>query len=164
MQISCLTNSGSFRLQTTVPRTLTDHDVDISSGTEYSVDLNPSMNFIKMSFDRKRRKTLSTNSLTRRHVTAKLGLSLPAKACYARATHACIANCDTKNNKKECHRKLTSGCLARVIIAFSRYERTHPNFVSAAGIEIFGLQIGRPSKFLQRLWASFLCALGTKRG
>ena len=50
------------------------------------------------------------------------------------------------------------------IIAFSRYERTHPNFISAAGIEIFGLQIGRPSKFLQGLWASFLCPLGTKRG
>ena len=50
------------------------------------------------------------------------------------------------------------------IIAFSRYERTHPNFVSAAGIEIFGLQIGRPTKFLQGLWASFLCPLGTKRG
>ena len=53
------------------------------------------------------------------HLTfkAKLGLSLPAKACYARTTHACIANCDTKNNKKECHRKLTSGCLARVMKA-----------------------------------------------
>ena len=51
-----------------------------------------------------------------------------------------------------------------LLIAFSRYERTHPNFVSAAGIEIFGLQIGRPSKFLQGLWASFLCPLGTKRG
>ena len=51
-----------------------------------------------------------------------------------------------------------------IFIAFSRYERTHPNFVSAAGIEIFGLQIGRPSTFLQGLWASFLCPLGTKRG
>ena len=49
-------------------------------------------------------------------------------------------------------------------IRFNWYERTHPNFVSAAGIEIFGLQIGRPSKFLQGLWASFLCPLGTKRG
>ena len=27
--------------------------------------------------------------------------------------------------------------VACILIAFSRYERTHPNFVSAAGIEIF---------------------------
>ena len=40
-------------------------------------------------------------------------------------------------------------------IAFSRYERTHPNFVSQAReTEIFGLQFGRPSKFLQGLWAT----------
>ena len=48
------------------------------------------------------------------------------------------------------------------LFAFSRTSRTHPNFVSAAGIEIFGLQIGRPTTFLQGLWASFLCPLGTK--
>ena len=45
-------------------------------------------------------------------------------------------------------------------IAFSRSSRTHPNLVSQASqareIEIFcGLQIGRPSRFLQGLWASF---------
>ena len=52
-----------------------------------------------------------------------------------------------------------------LLIAFSRYERTHPNFVSQAReTEIFGLQFGRPSKFLQGLWASFLCPLGTKLG
>ena len=51
------------------------------------------------------------------------------------------------------------------VIAFSRHERTHPNFVSQAReTEIFGLQFGRPSKFLQGLRASFLCPLGTKRG
>ena len=49
-----------------------------------------------------------------------------------------------------------------IIIAFSRNERTHPNLVSQASqareIETFcGLQIGRPSRFLQGLWASFLC-------
>ena len=48
----------------------------------------------------------------------------------------------------------------KCIIAFSRYERTHPNLVSQASqareIEIFcGLQIGHPSRFLQELWASF---------
>ena len=47
-------------------------------------------------------------------------------------------------------------------IAFSRNERTHPNLVSQASqareIEIFcGLQIGRPCRFLQGLWASFSC-------
>ena len=49
-----------------------------------------------------------------------------------------------------------------VFIAFSRNERTHPNLVSQASqareIEIFcGLQIGRPCRFLQGLWASFSC-------
>ena len=49
-----------------------------------------------------------------------------------------------------------------LIIAFSRNERTHPNLVSQASqareIEIFcGLQIGRPCRFLQGLWASFSC-------
>ena len=44
------------------------------------------------------------------------------------------------------------------IVAFSRYERTHPNLFSEASqareIEIFcGLQTGRPSRFLQGLWA-----------
>ena len=45
------------------------------------------------------------------------------------------------------------------IIAFSRNERTHPNLVlQVQEIEIFcGLQIGRPSRFLQGLWASFSC-------
>ena len=44
------------------------------------------------------------------------------------------------------------------IIAFSRNERTHPNLVSQAReIEICGLQIGRPNRFLQGLWASFSC-------
>ena len=50
----------------------------------------------------------------------------------------------------------------RQIIAFSRNERTHPNLVSQASqareIETFcGLQIGRPCRFLQGLWASFSC-------
>ena len=49
-----------------------------------------------------------------------------------------------------------------LFIAFSRNERTHPNLVSQASqareIETFcGLQIGRPCKFLQGLWASFSC-------
>ena len=49
-----------------------------------------------------------------------------------------------------------------LIIAFSRYEGTHPNLVSQASqareIEIFcGLQIGRPSRLLLGLWA---CLLG----
>ena len=45
------------------------------------------------------------------------------------------------------------------LVAFSRNERTNPNLVSQAReIEVFcGLQIGRPSRFLQGLWASFLC-------
>ena len=47
--------------------------------------------------------------------------------------------------------------LGHCLIAFSRYERTHPNLVSQAReIEILcGLQIGRSSRFLQGLWASF---------
>ena len=50
--------------------------------------------------------------------------------------------------------------MPQIVIAFSRNEITHPNLVSqvsqAREIEIFcGLQIGRPSSFLQGLWASF---------
>ena len=58
---------------------------------------------------------------------------------------------------------MVSGChvgaqLDGHIVAFSRNERTHPNLVSQAReIEICGLQIGRPCRFLQGLWASFSC-------
>ena len=45
------------------------------------------------------------------------------------------------------------GTREHILILFRRQK---PRF--------FGLQIGCPSKFLQGLWASFLCPLGTKRG
>ena len=45
------------------------------------------------------------------------------------------------------------GTRERILILFRQQES-----------RFFGLQIGRPSKFLQGLWASFLCPLGTKPG
>ena len=36
---------------------------------------------------------------------------------------------------------------AAQLVAFSRYERTHPNFVSAAGIEILDCKLAAPLSF-----------------
>ena len=46
------------------------------------------------------------------------------------------------------------GTRERILILFRRRQK----------LRFFGLQFGRPSEFLQGLWASFLCPLGTKRG
>ena len=48
-------------------------------------------------------------------------------------------------------------------VAFSRNERTHPNFVCRREKpRFFGLQFGRPYKFFQGLSDSFLCPVDPK--